>query len=74
MSEDEIIGGYHRLDGYEFDSWVRKNFWRRDRLPTPVFLSFPCGSGGEKSTCIVEDLGSIPVLGSSLGEGKGYPF
>ena len=23
-----------------FDSWVRK-IWRRDRLPTPVFLGFP---------------------------------
>ena len=22
----------------QFDSWVRKNLWRRDRLPTPVFL------------------------------------
>ena len=24
-----------------FDSWVRKIHWRRDRLPTPVFLGFP---------------------------------
>ena len=22
--------------------------WRRDRLPTPVFLGFPCGSAGKK--------------------------
>ena len=27
-----------------FDSWVGKIPWRRERLPTPVFLSFPCGS------------------------------
>ena len=26
-----------------FDSWVRKICWRRDRLPTPVFLGFPFG-------------------------------
>ena len=26
-----------------FDSWVRKMCWKRDRLPTPVFLGFPCG-------------------------------
>ena len=32
-----------------FDSWVRKICWRRDRLPTLVFLGFPCGSVGEKS-------------------------
>ena len=27
-----------------FDSWVGKICWLRDRLPTPVFLAFPCGS------------------------------
>ena len=26
-----------------FNSWVEKICWRRDRLPTPVFLGFPCG-------------------------------
>ena len=25
--------------------------WRRDRLPTPVFLGFPDGSDGKESTC-----------------------
>ena len=30
-----------------FDSWVGKISWRRDRLPTPVFLGFPGGSAGE---------------------------
>ena len=29
----------------------------RDRLPTPVFLGFPCGSAGKESTCSVGDLG-----------------
>ena len=47
---------------------------RRDRLPTPVFLSFPCGSAGKESTCNAGDLGSIPGLGRSLGKGKGYPL
>ena len=27
--------------GHRFDSWVRKISWRKDRLPTPVFLGFP---------------------------------
>ena len=53
---------------------VRKIPWRRDRLPTPVFLGFPCGSAGEESACSAGDLGSIPELGRSPGEGKGYPF
>ena len=54
------------------DSWVGKICWRRDRLPTPVFLDFHCGSAGKESTCNVRDLGSIPVLGRSPGEGNGY--
>ena len=49
----------------QFDSWVGKISWRRDRLPTPVFLGFPCGSAGKKSACNVGDLGSIPGLGRS---------
>ena len=46
----------------------------KDRLPTPVFLGFPCGSPGKKSTHNVGDLGSIPGLGRFPGEGKGYPL
>ena len=51
-----------------FDSWVRKIPWRRDRLPTPLFLGFPCGSAGKESACSVGDLGSISDLGRSPGE------
>ena len=39
-------------------------------LPTPVFLGFPCGSAGKESACKVRDLGLIPGLGRSPGEGK----
>ena len=48
--------------------------WRRDRLPPPVFLGFPCGSAGKESACNAGDLGLIPGLGRSPGEGKGYPL
>ena len=58
----------------QFDSWVRKIHWRRARLPTPVFLGFPCGSAGKESTRNVGDLGSIPGLGRPPGEGKGCPL
>ena len=51
---------------------VRKICWRRDRLPTPVFLGFPCGSAGKESACNVGDMGLIPGLGRSPGKGKGY--
>ena len=57
-----------------FNSWVGKICWRRDRLPTPVFLGFPCGSAGKESACNAGDLGSIPGLERSPGEGKGYPL
>ena len=42
--------------------------------PTPVFLGFPCGPAGKESACNVGDLGLIPGLGRSPGEGKGYPL
>ena len=47
---------------------------KRDRLPTPVFLGFPCGSAGKESTCNAGDLGSIPGLRRCPGEGKDYPL
>ena len=37
-------------------------------------MGFPCGSAGKESTCNKGDLGSIPGLGRSPGEGKGYPL
>ena len=54
-----------------FDSWAGKTPWRRDRLPTPVVMSFPGGLDGKESTCNTEDLGSIPGLERSPGEGHG---
>ena len=38
------------------------------------FLGFPGGSDGKESTCNVADLGSIPGLGRSPGEGNSYPL
>ena len=58
----------------QVNSWVGKIHWRRERLPTPVFLGFPCGPAGKESTCNVGDLGLIPGLGRSPREGKGYPL
>ena len=48
--------------------------WRSDRLPNPVFWGFPCGLAGKESACNAGDLGLIPGLGRSPGEGKGYPL
>ena len=35
-------------------------------------MGFPCGSAGKESACSAGDLGSIPGLGRSPGERKGY--
>ena len=37
-------------------------------------MGFPGSSADEESTCNVGDLGSIPDLGRSSGEGNGYPL
>ena len=50
--------------GYSSNFWDHHwNFW-----------ASPCGSAGKESSCNVGDLGSIPGLGRSPGEGKGYPL
>ena len=46
----------------------------KDRLPTPVFLGFPCDSAGKEFACNARDLCSIPGLGRSPGEGEDYPL
>ena len=43
--------------------------WRRDWLPTPVFLGFPDDPDSKESTYSVGDLGSIPGWEDSLEEG-----
>ena len=56
-----------------FNSLIREILWRRDRLPTTVFLGFPSSSDGKESTS-VQDWGSIPGLGKSHAEVNGYPL
>ena len=40
----------------------------------PLWGGFPGGLAGKESTCNAGDLGSIPGLGGSAGEGKDYPL
>ena len=37
-------------------------------------MDFPSGSAGKESACSVGDLGLIPALGRSPGEGNSYPL
>ena len=40
----------------------------------PFYMCFSGGSAGKEYACNVGDLGSIPGLRRSPGEGKGYPL
>ena len=64
--------------GIGYSPWGHKELDTTERLHMhtciPCIWGFPCGSAGEESTCNVGDLGSIPGLGRSPGEGKGYPL
>ena len=56
----------------KYDRWLQQC---NSSPPTDaLLLGFPCGSACKKSTCNAGDLGSIPGLGRSPGEGKGYPI
>ena len=59
----QLVKNLPAMQETSFDPWVAKTHWRRDRLPTPVLLGFPCGSAGKESACHGGDLGSIPGLG-----------
>ena len=41
---------------------------------TSSLEDFPGSSAGKESACKAEDLGSIPEIRRSPGEGKGYPL
>ena len=45
-----------------------------DFMTVFIVTGFPCGSAGKESACNAGDPSSIPGLGRSPGEGKGYPL
>ena len=48
--------------------------WRKDRVPTPVFLGFPGSPDGKESSCNTGDLSLICGLGRSPGRRHGNPL
>ena len=55
----------------------RQEYWSRLPFPTPGDHSvgaFPSDSAGKESACSAGDLGSIPGMGRSPGDEKGYPL
>ena len=49
-------------------------WWTQEGSIYHPLLGFPGGSDHKESPCNVGDLGSIPGLGRSPGEGNGYPL
>ena len=57
-------------------TWLKRlsNSSSSSRLYSNTRQYFPCGLASQESAWNVGDLGLIPGLGRSLGEGKGYPL
>ena len=70
----QLVKNLPAVQETQFDSWVGKIHWRRDRPPTSVFLGFPYGSSSKESACKAGDMSLISGLGKSPEEGKGYPL
>ena len=52
----------------------REDLLEKGLAYSPVLLGFPCDSASKEFACNVGDLGSIPGLGRSPGEGKCDPL
>ena len=66
----QLVKNPPAMQEIRFNSWVGKIRWRRDRLPTPVFLGFPYGLAGKQSAHNAGDLGSISGSGRPLEKVK----
>ena len=76
MTEDEMIGWHHWLNGHEFEQaagvgdgqgsltccspWDRKESDMTEWLNQTELSCFPSGSNGKESPCHAGDLGSVP--------------
>ena len=57
---------------HRFNPWIGKIPWRRKCNPLQDSWDFPGGSDGKASAYNARDLGSIPRLRGSPGEGNGH--
>ena len=58
-------------------TWMYTHIWMDEKITVPIckiILGFPGGSDSKASAYRVGDLGSIPGLGRSPGEGNGNPL
>ena len=69
-----IISTYPKVKFYIENPYTNHLVSRIIFTSVYFIMSFPYGSVGKESVCNVGDPGSIPGLGRSPGEGKGYPL
>ena len=53
----QLVKNHLQCRRFWFDSWVEKICWKKDKLPTPVFLGFPSvaqlvNSPAVRETCV----------------------
>ena len=70
---------YHLLNSLvekeKYNYTVHTRFQKKKKIITySKFVGFPGGSTSKESACKAGDLGSIPGLGRSPGEGNGHPL
>ena len=70
----QLVKNLPAIYEFQFNSWIGKIPWKRDRLSTPVFLGFPGGLDSKEFTCNAGDLGLIPGLGRFPGGSHSNPF
>ena len=70
----QLVKNPRAMQRPRFNSWVGTIHWKRDRLPTLVFLGFPSDLDSKESACDAGDLGSISWSGRSPGGGHGKPL
>ena len=61
-------------EGYIINHYFEVGKNKPDSILDLFLLHFPGGSVGKGSTCNAGDLGLIPKLGRSPGEGNSYPL
>ena len=76
--QNDLLTALHLLSEDLLDSQVGEKVVEH-YFPSPInskitLLKPSCGSAGKESACNARDLGLIPGLGRSPGEGKGYPL
>ena len=54
--------------------WPSTKIYLLTTYYAPLSKDLPCSSNGKESFCNAGDLGSIPRLGRSTGEGNGNPL